>query len=179
MRKESPFHSILQDYGGQRQMVPSTSGCAQTPPLSGRVANAPAAMESPWDRHGTTTRHGTSTARRDGGGEDGADRTQRRRRRTRRWVKVMKPTSLTAHVIDIPPVVMEDAQPANAVLAPNYIAPTPAATYVERATVAEYTAPVPAATYAARAPVAEYFAPAPTVTHAEQPLLPNILLQHF
>ena len=33
----------------------------------------------------------------------------------------------------MPPVVMEDAQPANAVLAPDYTAPTPAATHTERA----------------------------------------------
>ena len=91
------------------------------------------------------------------------------------------PTSVTAHVIDMPPVVMEDAQPVPvgeyvapapvvtyAVMAPvvGNIVPTPAATYEEQAPVAEYIAPAPAVTYVERAPVVEYIAPAPVVSYA-------------
>ena len=91
------------------------------------------------------------------------------------------PTSVTAHVIDMPPVVMEDAQPVPvgeyvapapvmtyAAMAPvaGNIVPTPAATCEEQAPVVKCNAPAPAVTYAERAPVVEHIAPAPVVSYA-------------
>ena len=69
-------------------------------------------------------------------------------------------------VIDVPPVVVECAQPASVI---DYAAVAPADAYATLAPVVEDIAPTPSVTYAENAPVDEHIVPAPVVFHAEQP----------
>ena len=91
---------------------------------------------------------------------------------------------VAAHVVDVPPVALERAQPAPVInyVAPGPavalaaapaplvedIAPTPAVTYAaEQAPVVDIIAPVPDVTYTTLAPVIAHIAPAPAVIFAE------------
>ena len=69
--------------------------------------------------------------------------------------------SVTAPVVDVPPVVVEDDQPAPV---DEHSAPAPVEIFAAPAPVIEYVAQAPAVTYAAPAPVAEHVAPAPAVS---------------
>ena len=71
------------------------------------------------------------------------------------------PACVTAHVVDVPLVVMEDAQPTPV---DEHSAPAPVVDHAALAPVVENIAPTTAVTYAALAPVVEQIAPAPAVT---------------
>ena len=79
--------------------------------------------------------------------------------------KSAPPVCVTAHVVDVPPVVLERAQPAPV---DEHSAPAPAVTYAaEQAPVVDIIAPVPDVTYTTLAPVIAPIAPAPAVIFAE------------
>ena len=96
------------------------------------------------------------------------------------------PVFMTATVVDSPPYMVEDVQPAPGAesvlpapvvmyttLAPVVydIAPTPAVTYAVQAPVDEHSAQAPAVSYAALTPVVQYMAPTPAVTFAAPTLV--------
>ena len=107
------------------------------------------------DRQGTTARHGTSTARRDGGGEDGGGQGEDidgggdGENGTCRWVKVTKPTLEPA------------TSPTPGI---EYVTSAPGIAHTAHSPVIEYVALLPDVTDATPAPVCGDVAPAPSVT---------------
>ena len=89
------------------------------------------------------------------------------------------PVFMIATVVDVPPQVVEDVQPApvaesvlpapvvmytTLILLVFDIAPTPAVTKAEQALLDEYSAPAPAVSYSALTPLVKYISPTSAVT---------------
>ena len=75
------------------------------------------------------------------------------------------PMCVMAPVVVVPPVVVEDVQPAPVV---EFVAPVPGVTYAAPAPEVELIVPAPVVTYAAPAPVIEHAARAPVDEHEER-----------